>query len=79
MLQIDWRQFGEAIRAQALIDAKHITAVRDQLGLSHARMVNAAQGKPVGTEIFLTLCGWMKADPMHFASEPKPKGDPGCP
>ena len=67
MLRVDWQQFGEAIRAQALIDAKHITAVRDQLSLSHSRMVNAAQGKPVGTEIFLTLCRWMKADPMDFA------------
>ena len=67
MLQIDWQSFGEAIRAQAVIDAKHITAVRDELGLSQARMINAAQGKPVGTEIFLTLCQWMQTDPMQFA------------
>ena len=67
MLRVDWRSFGEAIRAQAVIDAEHISAVGKRLGLSHARMVNAAQGKPVGTEIFLTLCHWMQMDPMRFA------------
>jgi hypothetical protein len=61
--------FGEAIRAQAVIDATHITGVGKALGLSHARMVNAAQGRPVGLEIFLTLCHWMKIDPMHFCTE----------
>lgn len=66
MLRVDWKAFGEAIRAQAIIDATNITAVHHALGLSHARMVNAAQGKPVGTEIFLTLCNWMQTDPMHF-------------
>ena len=70
MLRIDWQAFGEAIRAQAVIDAKHISRTGVALGLSHARMVNAAQGKPVGTEIFLTLCHWMAADPMQFARQP---------
>lgn len=69
MLTVDWQAFGEAIRAQALIDAKHITRINQELGISHARMVNAAQGKPVGTEIFLTLCRWMKADPMHYCRD----------
>lgn len=67
MLTIDWTAFGQSIRAQAVIDAKNLTAIHNELGLSHARMVNAAQGKPVGTEIFLTLCHWMEVDPMHFA------------
>ena len=66
MLRVNWQHFGESIRAQAVIDAKHLTRVRDDLGLSHARMVNAAQGKPVGTEIFLTLCHWMQQDPLWF-------------
>lgn len=66
MLRVDWHAFGQAIRAQAVIDARHISAVGERLGLSHARMVNAAQGKPVGTNIYLTLCHWMKADPLHF-------------
>lgn len=70
-LRVDWEAFGQAIRAQAVIDAKNITAVHHELGLSHARMVNAAQGKPVGTEIFLTLCQWMKVDPMQFACSDK--------
>jgi hypothetical protein len=66
-LLVDWKTFGESIRAQAVIDAEHISNVGHRIGLSHARMVNAAQGKPVGTEIFLTLCHWMQVDPMHFA------------
>jgi len=66
MLRVDWEGFGNSIRAQAIVDAKHMTAVRDQLGLSQARMVNAAQGKPVGTEIFLTICQWLKQDPLWF-------------
>lgn len=66
-LTVDWAAFGQAIRAQAVIDATNITAIHHGLGLSHARMVNAAQGKPVGTEIFLTLCHWMQVDPLHFA------------
>jgi hypothetical protein len=28
---------------------------------------HASQGKPVGTEILLTLCHWMQVDPLHFA------------
>ena len=46
--------------------------VEQQLGISHARMVNAAQGKPLGTEIFLTLCHWMQQDPMHFCDAASP-------
>jgi hypothetical protein len=69
MLRVDWCQFGNAIRAQAVIDATQLSAVRDRLGLSQARMINAAQGKPVGTEIYLTLCHWMQIDPLHFAVE----------
>jgi hypothetical protein len=67
-LVVDWARFGESIRAQAVIDAAHITTVGQRLGLSHARMVNAAQGKPVGTEIFLTLCHWIQQDPMWFTN-----------
>lgn len=69
MLRVDWQRFGEAIRAQTIVDAEHISHVRERLGLSQARMINAAQGKPVGTEIFLTLCHWMQQDPMWFANE----------
>ena len=70
MLRVDWQQFGSSIRAQAIVDAKGLTAVQRELGLSHARMINAAQGKPVGTEIFLTLCHWMRQDPMWFVVAP---------
>lgn len=66
MLRVDWEGFGASIRAQAIVDAKALIAVQDELGLSHARMINAAQGKPVGTEIFLTLCHWLQQDPLHF-------------
>ena len=66
MLEVDWERFGGSIRAQAIVDALHFTTIEKRLGLSHARMVNASQGKPVGTEIFLTLCLWMQQDPMHF-------------
>jgi hypothetical protein len=76
-LTVNWARFGEAIRAQAVIDATHISVVGKRLGLSHARMVNAAQGKPVGTGIFLTLCHWMKQDPMHFASLHSPGSSEG--
>ena len=38
-------------------------------GYTSARMINAAQGKPVGTEIFLTLCHWMQVDPMNYVVE----------
>lgn len=65
-LRVRWHSFGLSIRAQAVADAQRLDHVRKALGISHARMVNAAQGKPVGTEIFLTLCHWMKQDPMWF-------------
>jgi len=67
MLRVDWAMFGQAVRAHAIGNAKSFEANREPLGISHARMVNAAQGKPVGTEIYLTLCQWMKIDPLHFA------------
>lgn len=70
MLIVNWEQFGANVRAQAVIDAMGLTAVQKSLGLSHARMIAAAHGKPVGTEIFLTLCHWMKLDPMYFAAPP---------
>jgi len=70
MLHVDWTRFGNAIKAHAIHDATHLTSIEKRLGLSHARLVNAAQGKPVGTEIFLTLCHWMKQDPMHFCVSP---------
>lgn len=71
MLRVDWQSFGASIRARAIVDAKGLTTVQQELGLSHARMINAAQGKPVGTEIFLTLCHWLKQDPLHFAVSSK--------
>lgn len=69
-LIVDWARFGAAIRAQAIVDAMGLTEVQKVLGLSHARMINAAQGKPVGTEIFLTICAWLEVDPHHFC-QPK--------
>ncbi len=69
MLKIDWASFGANIRAQAVVDAKHYATVERELGISHARLINAAQGKPVGTEIYLTLCAWMAIDPLFFARD----------
>lgn len=73
MIRVDWERFGASIRAQAVADATNYAGVERSLGVSHARMINAAQGKPVGTDIFLTLCDWMKQDPMWFcARDPRP-------
>jgi hypothetical protein len=69
MIRIDWHRFGACIRARAIAEAAHYSEVEKRLGISHARMINAAQGKPVGTEIFLTLCFWMDADPFAFKIE----------
>lgn len=76
MLRVDWEHFGARIKAQAVVDGAHFNEVEKRLGVSHARMVNASQGKPVGTEIFLTLCHWMQADPMWFC---QPEGEAGTP
>jgi hypothetical protein len=73
MIRLDWASFGANIRAHAVADAKGLSVIQQELGLSHARMINAAQGKPVGTEIFLTLCQWMQIDPMFFALATPPK------
>lgn len=72
MIRVAWERFGDSIRAQAIVDAKSLTTVQKELGLSHARMIAAAHGKPVGTEIFLALCHWMKIDPMYFCIEDQP-------
>jgi len=68
MLRVDWQRFGNSVRAQAVVDAVHMSNKCKELGVSHARMINAAQGRPVGTEIFLTLCHWMQQDPMWFCT-----------
>jgi len=68
MLRVRWDEFGASIRARSVVDAVQFSGIEKRLGISHARMVNAAQGKPVGTEIFLTLCHWMQVDPLHYAS-----------
>jgi hypothetical protein len=69
MLKVDWTSFGAAIRAQAVVEASHFGDIEKRIGISHARMINAAQAKPVGTEIFLTLCHWMQQDPLFFCRE----------
>jgi hypothetical protein len=69
MLRVNWQQFSASIRAQAVVDAARYNEIEKRLGVSHARLINAAQGKPVGTEIFLTLCNWMQQDPMGFCTE----------
>ncbi len=66
MLKVDWDMFASSVRAHAAADAYRWKDVEDKLGLSHARVISAAQGKPVGTEIFLTLCDWMDSDPLSF-------------
>lgn len=70
MIRIDWQKFAANIRAQSLADSKRWNEVEAALGISHARMIDASKGKPVGTEIFLTLCGWMQIDPFFFAISP---------
>jgi hypothetical protein len=72
MLRVDWESFGANVRAQAVGDAANYKQIEQRLGLSHARMINAAQGKPLGTEIFLTLCHWMQIDPMWFCQPQSP-------
>jgi hypothetical protein len=69
MLRIDWEKFGASIRAMTVAEASRYSAVEKKLGISHARMINAAQGKPVGVEIFLTLCHWLQTDPMYYCRE----------
>ncbi len=71
MLRVDWVGFGASIRTVAVVEASHFNAIEKRIGISHARMINAAQGKPVGTEIFLTLCHWMQQDPMQFTTGDK--------
>jgi hypothetical protein len=71
MLRVDWQSFGANVRAQTVAEAAHYKEVEQRLGVSHARMINAAQGKPIGTEIFLTLCHWMQQDPLHFCFQAK--------
>lgn len=73
MLRVDWEKFGASIRAQAVVDASQYSEIEKRLGISHVRMINAAQGKPLGTEIFLTLCHWMRQDPLWYAYEPQDK------
>lgn len=76
MLIVDWESFGANIRAQAVADASNYKAIEQRLGISHARLINAAQGKPVGTEIFLTLCQWLQIDPLHLCYDsPTPSPD----
>lgn len=72
MLSVDWRRFGAAVRAQSVADAAHYSEIEKRLGISHARMISAAQGKPLGTAIFLTLCHWLQADPLSFAQAEEP-------
>lgn len=72
MLRVDWESFGACLRATAAVHASRWSEVEKSLGVSHARLINAAQGKPVGTEIFLTLCRWMQQDPLWFAREDTP-------
>lgn len=61
-----WTDFGRAIRAHADETDEPISVAAKRIGVGHSRMINAAQGKPVGTEIYLRLCQWMRADPMRF-------------
>jgi hypothetical protein len=69
MLRVDWQRFGGSVRAQAVVDAARYSEIEKRLGISHARLINAAQGKPVGTEIFLTLCHWTQQDPLWFTTD----------
>jgi hypothetical protein len=66
MLRVDWTRFGVAVRAHVISDAANYRGLEKSMGLSHARLHSAAHGRPVGTEIFLTLCDWMEADPLSF-------------
>ena len=72
MLRVNWGNFSASIRAQAVVDAARYLEIEKRLGISHARMINAAQGKPVGVEIFLTLCHWMQQDPLWFTAPESP-------
>jgi hypothetical protein len=69
MLRVNWKSFGANVRAHSVAEAMQFSEIEKRLGISHARMVNAAQGKPLGTEIFLTLCHWMDQHPMWFCHE----------
>lgn len=71
MLIVNWDRFGNRIRGHAGAERLRLCALEKLLGLSHARVVDAANGKPVGTAIFLTLCHWMRVDPMLFAQLPE--------
>jgi len=69
MLRVNWTNFGASVRAHILASVGNYSGTEKLLSISHARLHNAAHGKPVGTEIFLTLCHWMAVDPMHYCFE----------
>lgn len=63
-----WNRFGEQIKATADRRKVRLADVERELGVSHARLHNAANGQPVGTEIYLAICKWMNAHPAKFWS-----------
>ena len=69
MLSVRWDDFGVAVIAQAKVDAARLRAVGRKLGISHATMSRAAQGRALSAEVYLTLCHWLKVDPMWFCTE----------
>lgn len=59
---IMWDQFAKTVRATAANEGLSLSAAARALDISHARFMAAAQGKPVGTDIFLTICAWIEQD-----------------
>lgn len=66
MLVIDWSRFGYAVR-EKLTNLRR-TKVEQMLGVSHTAFHRAVHGKPVGIEIYLTICEWLQEHPMHFVN-----------
>ncbi len=63
---IMWDQFAGSVRAHVANEGLSLSAAARALDISHARFMAASQGKPVGTDIFLTICAWIEQDPHWY-------------
>ena len=63
-----WNAFSPALRDKIAKQQKSLRSVEIDTGLSHARVHDTFNGKPAGTEVYLTLCKWLNVHPGTFWS-----------
>lgn len=67
----DWRAFGHAVRAAAMVDGRRDKDIAAEIGVTVTAFSKASSGGNVAVGHVIAICDWMRSSPRDFYLKPE--------